>query len=317
MKKFNFKPKMKLLDVHVSLYTTKKINLSAFLCLCKYYSKKNSDEFNFLALSIIGCTFSNVSEAKKECGMSSKTGGRIVGGREAYVGEYPWQVALLRKGLRGDEYFCGGSILNQRWIITAAHCVADEQAADIKVAVGTHDVTKISAKDTFLVDKIIKHKNFTEESSGVLRNDIALLRLKSSINILSSDAINTVCLPKQDQGFVKNMEVSGWGRTDEQSLESKVLRTVQVAVQANKECYRSMKGRFYAREMFCAGVRVGGKDSCQGDSGGPIVKRIKRNGGKAYLAGIVSFGIGCGRSGQYGIYTRIPTYITWIRKQIE
>ncbi|RWS23320.1 chymotrypsin-2-like protein [Leptotrombidium deliense] len=96
----------------------------------------------------------------------------------------------MQKGLAGYDYFCGGAILNQKWIITAAHCLEEVKAEDLKIVVGTHDIKKRLPKDEYNIDKIINHENYRVGSGGELINDIALLRVSNSID-MSSDLVKS------------------------------------------------------------------------------------------------------------------------------
>merc|ERR1711915_198579 len=102
--------------------------------------------------------------------------------------------------------------------------------------------------------------------------------------------------------------MGGWGTTSSGGTQPQIAREVTVPIRTQSEC-QSAYGNAVNQNMICAGVPEGGKDSCQGDSGGPLTVD---NGGKHYLAGIVSWGTGCGSPGKYGVYTDVPNYIDWI-----
>ncbi|RWS21378.1 trypsin-like protein [Leptotrombidium deliense] len=131
------------------------------------------------------------------------------------------------------------------------------------IVVGMHDLTKIQPKDEYTVDRIIVHENYKIGKKNEPINDITLLHIPKAIDF-SSGLVNSVCLPAPGERFVKNLDVSGWGKTLESGVGSDVLQTVQVFVHGDAECSKgNLKDVFRPHEMFCAGVRKGGKDSCE------------------------------------------------------
>ncbi|XP_067140795.1 trypsin-1-like [Centruroides vittatus] len=253
-----------------------------------------------------------VSRRDGLCGVSKTfyEGDRIVGGRKALPGEFPWQVSLQRNTwFFGSSHICGGSVLNENWVLTAAHCVHGVPSNKFLVKFGLQILSDsgpgvVSRK----VSEIVVHSDYDDSS---LHNDIALLRLSTPLDLSSSNEhINSICLPSDlhVQGFTT---ASGWGSTHEDGYATDELRAVEVPIIGLSQC-RSMYGRgAIADSMLCAGYSQGGKDSCQGDSGGPL---IQRKGGKAELVGIVSWGIGCARPNKPGVYTRLSSYLKWIEE---
>lgn len=238
----------------------------------------------------------------------------IVGGQPADPGEWPWQVMVLPRG-----YLCGGSLIGAEWVITAAHCVYDGNGnlfnpTSVSVRLGEHDLSVTEGSEQARgVIEIIAHDDYDSWTND---NDIALLRLASPvvlnervapIGLLSADDENILAAPGV------SAYVTGWGTTAEGGSAATKLMEVDVPVVSNSTC-NSTYG-IITGNMICAGYKEGGKDSCQGDSGGPLV--VPDNRGGWQLAGVVSFGYGCARSGFYGVYTRASHYVDWIMDHVN
>ncbi|XP_071287227.1 coagulation factor X-like, partial [Agelaius tricolor] len=230
---------------------------------------------------------------------------RIVGGDECLLGQCPWQAVLLNE--EGEE-FCGGTILNENFILTAAHCI--NQSKEIKVVVGEVDREKKEQSESMhTVDKIIVHSKFDAETYD---NDIALLKLKEPVTF--SEYVIPACLPKVDFANEvlmkqKSGRVSGFGREYDGGQLPKKLKVLELPYVNKSTCEQSTY--FVVTEnMFCAGYDTEQKDACQGDSGGPHVTRYKDT---YFVTGIVSWGEGCARKGKYGVYTKLSRFLRWVR----
>ncbi|XP_023122185.2 coagulation factor VII [Amphiprion ocellaris] len=230
---------------------------------------------------------------------------RIVGGTECPRGECPWQVLLRYKG----KGFCGGMILKPTWILTASHCLENTELQFLKVVAGEHN-TEIyeGSEQEVQVSEIIMHEDYQPRTAD---NDIALLRLGSPI-VFTPFSV-PACLPtrslaNRELWLVRLHTVSGWGRRSENGPTSHLLRRLQVPRIRTQDCVEQ-SGVALTQNMFCAGYLDGHQDSCKGDSGGPLVTRYKNT---TFLLGIVSWGKGCARPGNYGIYTRVSNYLDWI-----
>jgi len=247
--------------------------------------------------------------------------GRIVGGQEADPGEWPWQVAIVQRG--ADTYngqFCGGSLISRDWVLTAAHCVGSLTPNDIDVAAGLHNL--VTPDPGFLrvgVAEIIIHPGWY----GGGDSDIALLRLAEPIDErpAAADALPIAFVrtaPGDAPTFVgETSVVTGWGNTLGQPDPGGIdypagLHEVEVPVVSNEYCNAAYFGSI-TDNMLCAGLLRGGADSCQGDSGGPLVI-FDDAAGDWLLAGIVSFGQGCGVPGIPGVYTRVSPFADWLRE---
>ena len=242
---------------------------------------------------------------------------RIVGGQAVSHEQYPWQIAMTY----GGEQFCGGSLIGDRWVLTAAHCVTDFRAEEIRVRGGSTLATSGGAEVE--VSAVFPHENYDGER---YKNDIALLRLAEP---LRGGGVSAIAFPTNDSALTRPgtcSVVSGWGLVDARPAQrsrlnsrprsSESLRAVDVPIVTTQECQQAY-GEDVDGTQICAGYFEGGKDSCNGDSGGPLVVK-GRLGDSAELVGVVSYGNGCAADGGfYGVYTRVASFSGWIRQTID
>ncbi|XP_034413555.1 LOW QUALITY PROTEIN: serine protease 27-like [Cyclopterus lumpus] len=235
------------------------------------------------------------------CGQAPKNP-RIVGGQNASPGSWPWFVSLNKAG----GPFCGGSLINDQWVLTAAHCVPGNELFNITTYLGrlTQSGPNVNLVSRKLKD-IICHPSYDSQTN---ENDICLLKLLAPVDF--TDYIQPVCLASAGSTFHSGVSswVTGFGNTQTDSISgADVLQEVNLPIVGNNECKCAYSE--ITDNMICAGLREGGKDSCQGDSGGPLVTK---NGFTWIQSGVVSFGEGCARPMTPGGYTRVSQYQDWI-----
>ncbi|XP_072929276.1 trypsin-1 isoform X1 [Epargyreus clarus] len=252
------------------------------------------------------CGRANPLPRKMECGGSNQEN-RIVGGMPAGSNRYPWMARLVYDG----QFHCGASLLTKEYVLTAAHCVRKLKRSKIRVILGDHDQTITTESPAIMraVTAIVRHRSFDADSYN---NDIALLKLRKPVTF--SKIIKPVCLPPSGiDPSGKEGIVVGWGRTSEGGQLPAVVQEVRVPILTLTQC-RGMKYRAsrITNNMLCAGRAS--TDSCQGDSGGPL---LLQQGDKFQIVGIVSWGVGCGRPGYPGVYTRITRYLPWLRANLR
>ncbi|KAM3936830.1 plasma kallikrein-like [Leptodactylus fuscus] len=233
---------------------------------------------------------------------------RIVGGSNSSLGEWPWQVSMHLK-LSSSRHVCGGSIISNQWIVTAAHCVVLWPVPTFwNIYAGFVNQSQITAATPVLhIDQIIIHPGYTGTESG---NDIALLKLKTPIAY--NDQQQAICLPPRRDSFVlpSMCWITGWGYTEESGTTSDVLQKAEVPPKSQAECQQSYS-EIITNKVLCAGYKHGQIDSCKGDSGGPLTCEVDK---KWYLIGITSWGEGCARPDKPGVYTKVTEYTEWIVK---
>ena len=238
---------------------------------------------------------------------------KILGGVQAAPGAWPWIAALLYADDPSVFYaqFCSGVLIDQRWVLTAAHCVQGMSASEIQVAVGAYDLTRFTGGRT-PVKSIRIHPQF---SSTSLYNDIALVELGvpspvAPIALFSGESGDNT--PPSLLGRL--VTVLGWGLADSATswYYPEILRQVNLPVVADSTC-NAIYTYPISPAQFCAGYYEG-KDACEGDSGGPAVVQVE---GRWVHAGIVSAGVSCQLYyGWYGKYTRTSAHLAFIRQSV-
>ncbi|XP_014873541.1 transmembrane protease serine 6 isoform X2 [Poecilia latipinna] len=251
-------------------------------------------------------------ENRCECGLRQFST-RIVGGSDALEGEWPWQTSLQVRG----THICGGALISSQWVASAAHCFYDDSV--YSPSVWTVYLGKLllnrssSIEEVARVQQIHLHQYYDSESHDY---DLALLKLDRPAYALLTGHARPACLPPPTHQLEPGLLcwVTGWGAQREGGGANNVLQKVDVRLVSEEACVRSY-GYLVTPRMLCAGYRSGGKDACQGDSGGPLV--CQEPSGRWFLAGVVSWGKGCGRPDYYGVYTRITRLTNWIKQVIS
>ncbi|KAM4015887.1 suppressor of tumorigenicity 14 protein [Anomaloglossus baeobatrachus] len=258
---------------------------------------------------------SDEKEAACSCGKrpySRKT--RIVGGVNADIGEWPWQVSLHTPK---EGHTCGASLVSSTILVSAAHCFQDASGVRFSdpsiwtAYLGLHDQASRTKSDSVVqrkIKKLLAHRGFNDYTYD---NDIAYLELDSPVTY--TDFIQPICIPDTSHVFPvsKSIWVTGWGAQTEGGTGAQILQKAEIRIINQTECNVLLEGQLTPR-MICAGYVSGGIDACQGDSGGPL-SSVESN-GKVYLAGIVSWGEGCARRNKPGVYTKVTAMRDWIRQ---
>ncbi|XP_056256779.1 serine protease 1-like [Seriola aureovittata] len=212
---------------------------------------------------------------------------KIVGGQSAVPGAWPWQASLYMNGI----FFCGGSLINNQWVLTGAQCFPSTSTSGLVVYLGRdkQSVTTSPNQQSRSVTMVIKHPSY---NSINFNNDIALVkhpRLKHEASTLKNQKLQFLPLPYPYS-----------------------LQEVSVPVVSNSQCNKVYGG--ITSNMICAGVPSGGKDICFGDSGGPMVSKT---GSRWVQGGVASFGSACAKPNAPGGYTRVSKYQAWINSHIS
>ncbi|XP_060004575.1 complement factor I isoform X2 [Lagenorhynchus albirostris] len=245
---------------------------------------------------------------KLSCGVKNSTHirrKRVIGGKSAKVGDFPWQVAIKE----GEKINCGGIYIGGCWILTAAHCVRISRIRRYQIWTSFTDLLRPDSQIAVqLVNQIIIHDKY---NGATYQNDIALIEMKKHPRRKECVLPRSVpaCVPWSPYLFQPNDKciVSGWGREkDNRKVYS--LKWGEVHLIAN--CSKFYPDRYFEKEMECAGTDDGSIDACKGDSGGPLVCKDANN--VTYVWGVVSWGENCGNSEFPGVYTKVANYFDWI-----
>uniref|UniRef100_A0A670YD49 Ovochymase 1 n=1 Tax=Pseudonaja textilis TaxID=8673 RepID=A0A670YD49_PSETE len=249
---------------------------------------------------------------------------RIIGGRMSVPGGQPWQVSIKQS----RSHFCGGSLIGDDVVVTAAHCIIDFDLKVVKnliVTVGEFDLGSGDEEEQNVpVSEIVVHPDFNR--FGYMDSDIALLYLKHHVQY--GYEVQPICLPHKEDVFEAGTlcVVSGWGKTSEG--EYLVLSEVELPIIDSITCSELLKTLNLPpgqRSMLCAGFPDGGRDACKGDSGGPLACR--KASGLWTLVGITSWGIGCGKGwltdkringsrGSPGIFSKVIELLDFITQHM-
>ena len=247
---------------------------------------------------------------------SADSAARVVGGTDAPAGSWPALVALVTDGQTPSVgQFCGGTLIDPAWVLTAAHCITDVNgavvpAASLDVVAGLTNLATDTGQASN-VTTIVRHPSYVD---GDFRNDVALLHLESPVVPGATVATMELVSPLRPELWdaASPAEIAGWGDTllPPPANLPNALQQAQVPIVSDATCAATNLGSgpppvFVSTEMVCAGQDAGGVDTCQGDSGGPLTVL---DGSTRVLVGAVSWGVGCALPNLPGVYTRLDAY---------
>ncbi|KAK1881028.1 Serine protease 27 [Dissostichus eleginoides] len=249
-------------------------------------------QFRAIFLCVIGV----LASYAQECGRPPIVENRIVGGMDVIDGAWPWQVDIQ---LTTAGHICGGSIISEYWVLSAAHCFPNpSDLSSYVVYVGRYQLNGWNQHEsTYSVSRVVIPSGYSEPHNG---KDMALVKLSSPVTW--SDYVRPVCLPDSGTLFPGGLPcfVTGWGNVrDNVPLQGVgTLQEVEVPIISQSSC----------QEMYQTHLTE------QGDSGGPLVCKMVN--GTWVQAGVVSFGLGCAQENQPGVYARLTSYSSFIRDTV-
>ncbi|MEV8589239.1 serine protease [Streptomyces sp. NPDC051180] len=234
----------------------------------------------------------------------------IVGGQEARPHQYPYMAGLVDREER--RVMCGGALVTERYVLTAAHCLTGSYGSTARVGVllGDHDLSSSSDSPGAVLAAPARFSVHPDYDPGTQVNDIALIRLAEPVAY--REGVSPVGLPVSFSPSAfdhTRVEAAGWGATSFDGPRSDVLRTVDLATMSTATCAERGWSRVTSAQIC---TYAPGRDTCLFDSGGPLVHR---EGGRPYLVGLVSYGRGCATDTP-AVNTRVGAYLSWIERTI-
>ncbi|XP_053680074.1 trypsin-1-like [Anopheles nili] len=249
---------------------------------------------------------------------AAKPSYRIVGGQEAQPHEFPYQISLQWNfNQEGDDpfHFCGGSLIAERFVLTAGHCVPSEISPDgfPEAVAGEHDFSQYDASvQRRRIVEMFVHEDY---AGGVGPNDIAVFRVETAFHLNRN--VQLVNLPRSGAIPTGMCTISGWGSTSFTPFPSypDILMKTAIPVMDLDLCRSIYVTNLIEDSNICAGTMEGSSSVCSGDSGGPLVQRDDDS--SITQVGIVSWGgIPCGGYRNPGVFVRVSYFIDWINDKI-
>ncbi|XP_013186764.2 vitellin-degrading protease [Amyelois transitella] len=250
--------------------------------------------YTFAVLLLVGCVVSSPT-------LKSLDNVRIVGGEDIDISSAPYQVSIAFRG----RHSCGGTIVANDIVVTAAHCLMGANPSDYTIRAGSS--SSIEGGDIYPVGSFVVNPDF---SYMKMDSDIALIWLAKPLEF--NENVAAIDMVDEDDEIPDgaDTEVTGWGNLMEGGGFPKTLQKVLVPKVNDRQCFNAYAPSYsITPNMVCAGTPDGGKDACQGDSGGPMVYDGK-------LAGVVSWGLGCARPDYPGVYARVSALRRWLDEHI-
>jgi len=250
---------------------------------------------------------------------------RIIGGKPAFPGQFPWAVSLRKRVGSSDKFdhYCAGSLITAKHVVTAAHCLHKTTHDSWEVVAGEHRPGVPDKGEQ--IRKVQVMSQHPEYEYPHLKNDLALLTL--SKNVSWSSLVGPICLPSNQEVFTEtDGTIAGWGYDadrDEGGKPTELLMYAEIPVLKNEHCKKWFADlntdftKYLSKNIedthLCTGLPKGGRDGCQGDSGGPLTEEEDLYN---MLIGIVSAGDGCGKPRVPGIYTRVSEFSSWLESEV-
>ncbi|XP_067285315.1 chymotrypsin-like protease CTRL-1 [Pseudorasbora parva] len=272
-------------------------------------------ELSVILLSFIALMSVEGSNAQTyDCGVAPLNT-RIVGGTDAPAGTWPWQVSIHYNG----NHICGGTLIHNQWVVTAAHCIISTDINRWKLYLGreTQSMWPPNTNEVQVsIQSIIKHPKYND---SLFNNDISLMKLSQPVNF--TPYIRPICLASKESVFhdATTCWASGWGNIGKDQALSypQTLQQVEIPVVGSSKCscqYKSVRDIQITPQMICAGRAK--KGTCQGDSGGPLQCK---QGSVWVQSGITSFGtsLGCAIEGFSEVFSRVSEFNTWVTDNVE
>lgn len=268
-----------------------------------------------VVFSIFLLSFRTAAGQHVRCGLSDNDGnklvGRIAGGTKTASLEFPWQVSLQDS----LQHFCGGSLIDQQWVLTAAHCFDSRSHDSFRVILGEHQFSERSGTEVERhVEKLIIHPKYGDTR---LNNDVALIKLNKPVDLYGKHQyLRPICLAEPNTNVDgQNCVATGWGTKKFRDPEvSDVLQKTRLKVLSHEKCF-NVYGLWFSRGMVCAYEES--KGGCAGDSGGPLQCKMENDVEERWtIIGVASWtAVECGSSPT--VFARVSKYTSWIMDTIN